>query len=81
MDPIEPKLAALMNHLGSILDDALEECNDGKRMGFALFVFDFGKGGRMNYISNANRGDVVAALREAIASLEVRAHQAPTVPQ
>ena len=38
----------------------------GERMGFALFVFEFGNrdSKRMRWISNANRNDMIAALRE-----------------
>jgi hypothetical protein len=34
--------------------------------GFILFAFPFGSEGQMNYVSNAQRADVVAALREFI---------------
>ena len=34
--------------------------------GFILFAFPFGPGGRMNYVSNARREDVVATMREFI---------------
>ena len=38
----------------------------GKEMGFALLAFDFGDGGRMNYVSNGEREDVVEAMKEFI---------------
>lgn len=42
--------------------------------GFCLFVFSFGEGGWMTYVSNADRTDLVDAVREwlewAEASLE-----------
>jgi hypothetical protein len=34
--------------------------------GFVVLAFPFGAGGRMNYISNANRGDIVRAMYEFI---------------
>lgn len=34
--------------------------------GFALLCFSFGKDGRMNYVANANRVDVVRAMYEFI---------------
>jgi hypothetical protein len=41
-------------------------------------VFPLNTGeGRMNYISNANREDMVVALKEFIAASEGRAHDAP----
>ena len=38
--------------------------------GFALLVFPFGDPGISNYISNAQRGDMITALREAADRLE-----------
>lgn len=42
------------------------------KMGFALIVFDFGRPGISNYISNAQRSDMIAALRETADRLEQR---------
>ncbi|BAO89058.1 hypothetical protein [Caballeronia cordobensis] len=49
-----------MTEVGSILRDVF------KGYGFALLVFDFNVAGRMNYLSNAHRGDMVRALQEFI---------------
>ena len=68
---IPPELRERMNDIGGLLDDVF----DGK--GFALLVFDFGPDGMMNYISNAERDDMLAAMREFIASHEGSAHDAP----
>lgn len=35
-------------------------------MGFALLMFDFGPGGNMFYISNAQREDVLKSMQEFI---------------
>lgn len=45
-----------------------------RRLGFALFVFEFGKveGGRVNYVSNADRPDMLVAVREWLARAEGR---------
>lgn len=32
--------------------------------GFTLFIFSFGEGGSTFYLSNAERGDMLAAMRE-----------------
>lgn len=64
-DPIRPELSEPMNELARVLSEVLP---DG--VGFALLVFDFGKGGFMNYISNSERADVVRAMREFIARAE-----------
>jgi hypothetical protein len=38
--------------------------------GFALLTFDFGGPGTGNYVSNADRGDMILALRETADKLE-----------
>ena len=38
--------------------------------GFALLAFSFGEGGYLTYVSNAERSDIVKALRECAAKLE-----------
>ena len=66
MDEIEGNLKVVMQRVAEAIEKALEEDN----MGFALLVFDFGPGGRMNFISNANRRDMVKAMKELIENLE-----------
>lgn len=59
--PIELEHRKTMNEVGTILG----ECFAG--YGFALLVFDFNTTtGRMNYLSNARRGDMIRALQEFI---------------
>lgn len=41
-----------------------------KGVGFALLLFDFGPGGTMSWLSNAQRADMIRALREMIVRLE-----------
>jgi hypothetical protein len=66
-EPIEEKYAVEMNEIGRILDHAL---HGG---GFCLLVFDRNTTqGRMNYISNAVREDMLVALKEFIANAEGR---------
>lgn len=45
-----------------------------KKWGFALLVFKFGQGDdhRSNYISNSNREDMLATMKEFIARAEGR---------
>jgi hypothetical protein len=43
-----------------------------KWAGFCLLVFDFGDGGNLTYISNAQRADMVKTLREAADKIEKR---------
>jgi hypothetical protein len=72
--PIEPRYRELMNEIGELLDQALNP--DGvKRNGFALLVFPFGQPEgehRSNYISNADREDMLASMKEFIARAEGR---------
>lgn len=72
--PIEKQHFKTMNEIGRILDGAINP--DGKKSyGFALLVFPFnGDAGRMNYISNAEREDMIVAMKEFIANAEGRAH-------
>lgn len=49
-------------YLRAIADQIKERLPAGK--GFALFMFDFGEGGSMTYLSNANRDDMVKAIQE-----------------
>jgi hypothetical protein len=41
-------------------------------VGFALFLFDFGAGGAISYISNAQRETMVRTVREWLARQERR---------
>lgn len=73
--PIEERYYEDMNAIAGFLDEHFNE--DVKppavrTTGFVLMVFAFGdvKGGRMNYISNANRKDIITALREQLAYFE-----------
>ena len=66
MAEIQPELYQEMNDLGKVLGKALSP------FGFALLVFPFGGDpeGRINYISNSNREDMVCAMKEFISKFE-----------
>jgi len=67
--PIEQQRRDVMNVVASILTDAF------RGYGFCLLVFDLNShDGRMNYISNAQRKDMLTAMREFIAHCEGRVH-------
>ena len=71
--PIDPKLIEMMNSLARGLDEILNGGAKGKarKNGFILMVFPFdGHEGRCNYISNAERADVVTLLREQLRRFE-----------
>lgn len=71
--PIEGAYFAQMQAIASVLD---EQFNPGaargqRTTGFVLLVFPFGNtDGRCNYISNADRADVVTMLKEQLARFE-----------
>lgn len=57
-----------LGHIASAIEETINY--EFGKMGFALLVFDFGKPGISNYISNAQRSDMIAALRETADRLE-----------
>jgi hypothetical protein len=64
--PMEEEIRGVSNDIGKIIGGVLP-----KGWGFALLIFGTDKaGGRMNYISNARREDMLAALKELIARFE-----------
>lgn len=66
--PIQPEVASEMKEVGRLIGGALP---DG--WGFALLTFPLNNPeGRMNYISNAKREDMLIALKEFIANCEGR---------
>ena len=72
--PIEPRYRQQMNELARALDKAFNGNAKGgaRTVGFCLLVFPFGDEGRCNYISNADRLDMVTLFREQLARLEAR---------
>jgi hypothetical protein len=66
-DPIDPQYREMMNRLARALDEGLGG------LGFCLLVFPRNTpDGRVNYVSNANREDMIVALKEFIARQEGR---------
>jgi hypothetical protein len=51
----------ILQRLGGVVGEALPE-----GWGFNLLLFTYGKGGSLFYISSAERGDVMAVMREFI---------------
>lgn len=76
LQPIEPQHHKAMNDVAEIMDTIFQG------YGFTLFIFPLdGTPGNINYISNANRKDMLVALKEFIAANEGRAHSAPASTQ
>lgn len=71
--PIEDRFYEQMNAIANALDDIFNPDwrSRGRATGFVLLVFPFNEHkGRANYISNADRKDMVAMLKEQLAYFE-----------
>lgn len=82
-DPIQEKYRKDMNKLARFIDEAFNgrrKPNRKPKVGFILLAAEFGKidGGRVNYISNGERADMLAMLREYLARAEGRYVDPPT---
>lgn len=79
--PITPEYRDLLNRVAKLLDDVFNSglTGDERKVGFALLLFPFGEkpDQRVNYIANASREDMIAALKEFIARNEGRYHSQP----
>ena len=77
--PIEQEYLEMMKNVARTLDEIFNPVARGekRRTGFALLVFRFGdiKDGRVNYISNGQREDVITSMKELIARFEGRYQQ------
>ena len=62
-------LADFRQTLAEVLDQALPNAY-GEHMGFALLIFRFDGPGPADYVSNAERVDMIKALRETADRLE-----------
>jgi len=69
--PIEPKFEELMNVLAQGIDRCINESPSNRTNGFVLMIFPFSEhGARTNYISNANREDIITLLKEQLSRFE-----------
>jgi hypothetical protein len=77
--PVEKAFEGTMRFLASYIDRLFNGDLRGKdrKTGFVLMVFNFGDAGRANYMSNADRADVVAMMKEQIARFEEDAQKDP----
>lgn len=77
-DPIQPAFRERMNELAAWIDVFFNGLDTDKpTIGFTLLIFEFGQAdnGRVNYISNAERSDMLKAMKEFIARAEGRLHE------
>lgn len=63
---LQPEVDEVMRSLAQALTEMLAP------HGFALLVFSFGEDSMLNYISNAQREDMIAVMREFIARQEAQ---------
>lgn len=72
--PIQSQYREMLNGLAEGIDDVLNGETRPKKIGFALFMFEFGNidANRVNYISNGSREDMLVAVREWLARAEGR---------
>lgn len=68
----DPELEALIADVGRRIAVSIKEAGEGRgrKLGFALLVFDFGAGGFLTWMSNANREDMIRVLREFTEKLQ-----------
>jgi len=73
-DQIQERYRARMNLLARKIDKELNGNGKTRKLGFILLTAEFGKieDGRVNYISNGERADMIAMLREYLARVEGR---------
>lgn len=77
LPPIQEQYRKQMNRLAKLIDEFFNgrrKPNRKPTVGFILLTAEFGKieGGRVNYISNGNREDMIAMMREYLARIEGR---------
>jgi hypothetical protein len=72
--PIEADQHKIMNALAQAIGEFLNPGDGPPKIGFVLLSARFGdiQDGRVNYISNGERADMLAMMRELIARLEGR---------
>lgn len=72
--PIQAAYRQQLNDLAKAIDVILNGDERPKRLGFCLLMAEFGKidGGRVNYISNGDRADMIAMVKEWLARAEGR---------
>ena len=81
-EPISEGQRKLMNVLAATLDDVFNGNVQPKKVGFALLVYNLGEQlegtGRVNYIGNGKRDEVLTALKELVARWEGRYSETDT---
>lgn len=81
--PVEELYRGAMNGLAMMINEILNPDPEKKEHGFCIIMFPFGDvpEPRINFISNANRADMICGLKELIANLEGRGLESPKSKQ
>lgn len=81
--PVDEAYKAQMSAIMHAIDDFLNPDKESRNVGFALLMFPFGEkpNGRINYMSNGCREDMISALKELVANFESRVLKEPDVKQ
>lgn len=68
------------NTIAGMIDLFLNGSGESRNIGFGLFIFKTGEtsGGRVNYVSNCKREDMLIAVREWLARAEGRVQETET---
>jgi len=70
-EPVQRRYRDNMNDLADVLDNAFNGKRRPKKVCFVLLVTEFDNmAGRVNYIANGERGDIVVMLKEILARFE-----------
>lgn len=62
------KMERVNREVGALIGESIKQ--SGGNYGFALFMFSFHDESEMTWISNAERSDMIAAIKEFIAKAE-----------
>lgn len=78
-EPIQPEYIAQMNRLAALIDKFFNGDAKGhdRKVAFLLLVSEFGDAKRCNYISNGERRDMVAMMKETTARFEGQPRHRP----
>lgn len=72
---VSDKDTALMQSIAGGLDNILNGDARPKRVGFTVLMFNFGDEGQVNYVSNADRADMIASMKSLLARWEGQPRQ------
>jgi hypothetical protein len=79
-DPIAKRYRRAMNSIATAIDETFNGTKLPKKVVFVMLIAEFGNitDGRVNYISNGDRRDIVVMLKEILARFEGQPEQQGT---